>query len=71
MRWAQMSATRLLLLAATPVLGQDASYGDVSCPSTCYGNTCDYWITSYGGYTCEDLVGLSCNCDGCDACTPP
>ena len=66
MRWAQMSATRLLLLAATPVLGQDAS-----CPSTCYGYTCDYWITVYGGYTCEGLVGVSCNCDGCDACTPP
>ena len=57
---------RLLLLSITSVLGTSSGCET----STCYGNTCDFWIME-NGYTCADAFSWSCNCDGCDSCGPP
>ena len=59
-----------LLLLATPVLAYYGNDYDEPCPSTCYGNTCDYWIQYYG-YTCEDAYSWSCDCEGCESCASP
>ena len=43
---------------------------DTTCPSTCYGATCDYWIESLGYVTCAYLDSIfGCDCWGCTTCT--
>ena len=42
---------------------------DVStCKSTCFGETCNHWVSS-GFFDCAELSStFGCSCDGCDSC---
>ena len=39
---------------------------EASCPATCYGETCDYWLDpTNGGLTCVAVQEMGCDCSGC------
>ena len=45
-----------------PTVADERKLTDGStCPATCFGDSCDYWMA-----TCETLEGYSCDCSGCD-----
>ena len=45
----------------------DASDYDDSCAATCFGETCDFWVTH--GYGCDELeAGYGCDCSNCLDC---
>ena len=51
---------------ALPLPPSDAEVSEAAgnCPSTCYGTTCDYWVSA--GYTCDTMTNTyKCDCSGC------
>ena len=43
----------------------DEDDGDGSCPSTCYGETCDYWAAEDGDSCAVTEWKYGCDCSGC------
>ena len=51
----------------TPLPSYRPTYEDPeACPATCFGQTCDNWVSQY---TCDYLEGdYGCDCTGCSRC---
>ena len=47
-----------------------APSGSGKCASTCYGSTCDYWVSV--GYSCDTMTNsYKCDCTGCSCGKAP